>query len=315
MRAPRGVLAMDARATMSSRGATLAYTVPRVRIDAMSAKEFADTFLTRGAPVILVDAERRVVPTWTARELAAKYGNVVVPLDGGERRVALEAFVQSFANEDKGGAGASTRDGYARNLHASEYFPEEARALRLPDALGENKLRDPSATPGVNERWRDWFEVFICARNDSLARFPFVHRDTCGVHAASYQIEGSKQFTLFPPSEPAEVMYAQSSAGGTGNRSMIPDIDAPEVYEKYPRFARARRLDIDVHPGEILVIPSNWWHTAKPLPSASGDDASMACISVAASFVDDSICERFLDLHGEFRAMQSLLAVGAARMT
>ena len=157
--------------------------------------------------------------------------------------------------------------------------------------------------------------MFICARNDSLARFPFVHRDTCGVHAASYQIEGSKQFTLFPPSEPAEVMYAQSSAGGTGNRSMIPDIDAPEVYEKYPRFARARRLDIDVHPGEILVIPSNWWHTAKPLPSASGDDASMACISVAASFVDDSICERFLDLHGEFRAMQSLLAVGAARMT
>ena len=296
-----------------SRGATLAYAVPRVPVDALRAKDFADTFLTRGLPVILVDPARALVPRWTARELAGKYADVVVPLDGGERRATLGDFVRTFDLAEA--STSTTRDGYARNLHASEYFPDEARELRLPDAFGENKLRDPSATPGVSERWRDWFEVFICARNGSRARFPFVHRDTCGVHAASYQIEGSKRFTLFPPNESAEVMYAQSSAGGTGNRSMIPDIDAEDVYEKYPMFARARRLDVDVREGEILVIPSNWWHTAKPLPSASDDDAAVACISVAASFVDESIYERFLDLHGEFRAMQSLLAVGAARMT
>ena len=167
-------------------------------------------------------------------------------------------------------------------------------------------LADETKTPNAPAVWRNWFELFVCHAKH-CAGFPFLHRDSCCVHAASYQILGRKRFTLFAPSEGPRLYQS----GGTGNRSMIEDIDAPDVFERYPEFRRARRLTVDVSEGEILVVPSMWWHTASPLPCEASDDV---CVSVAASFVDDSVYENFLDAHAEFQAMQSLVAAGAAKM-
>ena len=67
-RAPRDVLDDP---VAPEGGATLAYVVPRIPLGDMDPKRFADTFLARRAPVILVDAERACVPTFTLRSLAA----------------------------------------------------------------------------------------------------------------------------------------------------------------------------------------------------------------------------------------------------
>jgi len=276
-------------------GATLEYVVPRIPLGDMDPKRFADTFLARRAPVILVDAERACVPTFTLRSLAASVPeDFRVPLEL-ERECELSAFAR----------GDVDADAYLRNLHVEDYFPDVASALRLPREFGDNLLADETRTPFVPRRWRRWFELFAC--RSTCAGFPFLHRDACCVHAASYQIQGRKRFTLFPPTDGAHV-YASL----TGNRSTIEDVDAPDVFEKYPNFTRARRLTVDVEAGEILFVPSNWWHTAKPLRCEASNDV---CVSIAASFVDESVMDAFADSFAEFRAMQSLVKAGAATMT
>ena len=77
---------------------------------------------------------------------------------------------------------------------------------------------------------------------------------------------------------------------------------------EYPALAHAKRVTCDVRAGEILVVPADWWHTAR----AVGDDAS---VSVAASFVDDDGVDDFVDARAEFEALKSLAAVGAGIIT
>ena len=289
---------MPARA----RGATLAYDVPRLRLDAATRAE-VDALLRRRAPLILVDDDARArVPRWTTETLARAASRDAVPLErtGANERACVLTEYLKFEDEE-------TRGMYMRNLHLSRYFPKLAEEIRLPeDLFGENALADETKPPNAPAVWRKWFELFVCHAKH-CAGFPFLHRDSCCVHAASYQILGRKRFTLFAPSEGPRLYQS----GGTGNRSMIEDIDAPDVFERYPEFRRARRLTVDVSEGEILVVPSMWWHTASPLPCEASDDV---CVSVAASFVDDSVYENFLDAHAEFQAMQSLVAAGAAKM-
>jgi len=300
----------DESSRMTARGATLAYVPPRIPVDGMTPETFARTFLERRLPVVLVDAEGAHTgrgKALTARALSEKYASTTVPLDGGGGETPRASLGEFLKFDD-----AKTRSRYLRNVHVADYFPDAAVELRLPKAFGANALEDASMTPGVPDRWRSWYELFVCSAVH-CSGFPFLHRDTCAVHAASFQIEGRKRFSLFPPAD-AKWLY-QSGDGTTGNRSMIEDIDAEDVFERYPLFANARRLDVDVAPGDILVVPSNWWHVAKPLVDPSvGDPRNDVCVSVAASFVDASTLDAFLDAHCEFRAMQSLVAAGAAKM-
>ena len=188
-----------------------------------------------------------------------------------------------------------------------EWFPDEASKLRLPALFGPNALADETKTPGCPPSWRRWFELFVV--HPECTGFPFLHRDTCHVHAASMQIHGRKRFTLFHPDD-APFLYP---AGGTGCRSTLPREALapgapPEVLAEYPALAHAKRVTCDVRAGEILVVPADWWHTAR----AVGDDAS---VSVAASFVDDDGVDDFVDARAEFEALKSLAAVGAGIIT
>ena len=33
-------------------------------------------------------------------------------------------------------------------------------------------------------------------------------------------------------------------------------------FEKYPKFAKARAIEFSQHPGELLIIPTGWFHQA-----------------------------------------------------
>jgi len=75
----------------------------------------------------------------------------------------------------------------------------------------------------------------------------------------------------------------------------------------------------DVGPFETIVVPADWWHAAKaPLDATAvarrkrnERRGRLACVSVAASFVDASSLDAFNDAYGEFEATKALLKVGA----
>lgn len=282
--------------------------VPVVDLADLTPETFAQRFMSPRLPVVLRGHDMDL----TADRLRESHGDVVVPLDVTDAAtrtdVRLGTFLDAVASSSGGGEQYRHRYKYLRNLQMHEWFPEEAAKLSLPLCFGDNMLNDTGKVPSCPANWRRWFELFVC--HPTCPGFPFLHRDTCHVHAASIQMEGTKRFTLFHPDD-APFLYP---TGHTGCRSGIDPaafsahgIDR-ELLGKYPALAHARRMQVDVGAGEILLVPADWWHTAR----AIGDGVS---VSVAASFVDEQGLEAFLDAYGEFEAMRSLVKHGAGVIT
>ena len=226
--------------------------VPVVDLADVTAATFRERFLAPRRPVILRDPEGAVVPLHlTLARLRDRHGDVVVPLDVTSPDpvdVRLRDFLDAVCDDDDLDAAAADdlagtepassategdyltarsrpppppplRSRYLRNLQMREWFPEEARACHLPECFGANALEDVAKTPGaLPAAWRDgWFELFV--NHPEGAGFPFLHRDTCHVHAVSMQIQGRKRFVMFPPED---ARYLYPLGGGSGTRSKIP---------------------------------------------------------------------------------------------
>ncbi|BES91723.1 tRNA-yW synthesizing protein 5 [Nesidiocoris tenuis] len=69
------------------------------------------------------------------------------------------------------------------------------------------------------------------------------------------QVSGEKRVVLFSP-EDTHYLYL------SGDKSRIPDIDNPDPSD-FPDFAKARRLETVLRPGDVLFIPALWHHTTE----------------------------------------------------
>mmetsp|Transcript_2255 Transcript_2255/g.3824 ORF Transcript_2255/g.3824 Transcript_2255/m.3824 type:complete len:368 (+) Transcript_2255:120-1223(+) len=269
--------------------------VPRVALDEISPETFRKMFLLARRPVVLVDRRATCVPMHITTEYLQKHhGSREIPLGFGgpsQQKAVLSDFL-AFDDE-------ALKGQYLRNLQMEHWFPDEAKHLKLPAVLGPNLLADEMRTPHVSATWRNWFELFVCSHH--CAGFPFLHQDTCHVHAIGMQIQGCKRYIMFPP-EDSRFLYTQPP-GHT--RSDIRDLDDVDP-SKYPQFQNANRIHVDLYPGEILFCPADWWHTTKCM---SMDTPS---VTLNASFVDEGNYEAFLDSFCEFQAMKTLVKHGAS---
>jgi lysine-specific demethylase 8 len=80
---------------------------------------------------------------------------------------------------------------------------------------------------------------------------------------------GRKRWTLYPP-RPGSIMYRYNPLFGAPNHSRV-DPESPD-YERFPKFRRAKPVVVDIEAGEVLFLPSRWWHHVRalgPEPSIS----------------------------------------------
>jgi len=66
------------------------------------------------------------------------------------------------------------------------------------------------------------------------------------------QVLGHKQAVLWPPDQ-ADKLYL------SGDKSSVLDIDHPDL-EIFPNFPSAKKMKVDLEPGDILFIPALWFH-------------------------------------------------------
>jgi hypothetical protein len=123
--------------------------------------------------------------------------------------------------------------------------------------------------PGVEPLWQDFWvpEIYLDparARRSSFFWFgpggtvTPLHHDVLNV--LFVQVYGSKRITLISSLETHNV-YNETAVYSSV------DVLAPDL-EAYPRFARAKRYDIIVGPGQTLFIPVGWWHCVEALETS-----------------------------------------------
>lgn len=79
-------------------------------------------------------------------------------------------------------------------------------------------------------------------------------------------IAGHRRFTLFPPDQLANLYIGPLDFNPAGQAISLVDFHQPDL-ARFPRFAQAleQALVVDMAPGDVLMIPSMWWHHVEAL--------------------------------------------------
>ena len=177
-----------------------------------------------------------------------------------------------------------------------EPFPEYCQPNWLGDSYMVKRVRDVLNRGAA-------IELYIGGKGGS---FPVLHYDGAGTHAFLMQIYGRKQYVVYPPNQ-EPFLYASPERE---NLSLVNSVEKPDL-ERFPLFAKAVPTIFVLEPGELLFVPSHWWHTAKMLTSS---------ITVSANVLNQSNWHELVNFVAQRRsnplvslASRAYLAAAGAR--
>jgi len=172
------------------------------------------------------------------------------------------------------------------------HYARRSRSMRLSEYV--DYLRTPAAAdgelylanfpvhevPGLGDLlpFPDLVDARYRVRRRGLYPWAFwLGRDTVGpmhyhlgAEALATQLLGRKRFVLFPPSETRH-LYADLSLldRDRRNTSRVPWVDPDVIPSGFSGLAKAAQLEVILEPGEMLYIPTHWWH------AVFGEDVSL----------------------------------------
>jgi hypothetical protein len=175
-----------------------------------------------------------------------------------------------------------------RAMRFGDYLDALERGER-PDAYliepGSNWLPELSDDVRVPEYcrtapWRNT-RFWLSAANTSSP----LHRDVA--ENLFFQVAGRKRFFLYPPSA-TPWLHSNPFRSALPNYTSF-DPEAPD-YERFPRAREVTPIEVILHPGDALYLPSRWWHQVRSLDLSSSynfwwADGALAVVVRAAELV------------------------------
>ena len=274
----------------------------------LSSAEFKRDYVLANRPVVLTDAlaEWPALGKWTPEFFAERFPDKEFTMEGRTWRLA--DFIARVLKSDPANPAP-----YLRNEVLSEQFPE-----LWQDIDPDGKYFQPNwmVRPYRNRVFHDLFhrgcafEIYIggCGRG-----FPVLHWDGYHTHAFLMQFHGRKEFYVYGP-EQTPYLYPREDVPNLAQCSDIKNVDL----KRFPLFAKAVPAVFVLEPGEMLFIPSGWWHTTMMLtPSISlscnvGNASNWAAmrrdLTVKGSRLNNLKASAYLRLAGLSCLMQDWIA-------
>jgi histone arginine demethylase JMJD6 len=254
------------------------------RREKLSYEEFAKSYLYASKPVIVTDVLREwpALRRWSPEFFKQEFGNMKFTLNenlkgkadyksngNNEVEYTMDRFIDRVLSSTEENPAP-----YFRNQILYDLFPTLKKDIEpLPDYFQPNWLPDHYMVKYVGEVLNRGaaLELYIGGKGGA---FPVLHYDGAGAHAFLMQVYGMKEFIIYPPSQ-EQYLYPSPEKE---NLSQINSIDKPDL-GKFPLFAKAEPIVFILQPGEMVFIPSHWWHTTKMLSPS---------ISISANVVNQS---------------------------
>ena len=260
----------------------------------LSYAEFKDKYLFANKPVIVTDAIRqwKALSRWTPEFFKNEFGDMKFTIDSGRNGKAnykgngateftMAGFVQRvFDSTDENPAP------YFRNRILSDTFPTLKQDIEpLPEYFFPNWLPEPFLMKNVQQVFNRGakMEIYIGGKGGA---FPVLHYDGLASHAFLMQIHGRKRFILYGP-EQEPYMYATEDQP---HLSRVKDVENPDL-KTFPLFAKAVPTTFVLEPGELLFVPSRWWHTTKMLTPSISISVNVVNTSNWAALTD-FVCQK-----------------------
>ncbi len=228
--------------------------------------EFVEQYLIPRKPVIVTGAltNWKALTDWTPEFFKSRYGAREVLI--ADAPWNLGAYIDRVVASTPADPAPYLKDQIIRELD-----PALVRDLQpFIDYVFPNWLRGryPSGTVTASLNRPAEVELFIGGAGTRLGE---LHYDYAHCHVALCLLSGRKQFTIFAPDQ-TPYLYAQ------GMLSQIKDIENPDL-DRFPLFNQARAQTFVQEPGEIVLLPTGWWHTTRLLTT---------CVAVAQNFANAS---------------------------
>lgn len=219
---------------------------------------FLAEYVAKRRPVVLTGAmtDWKAVTGWTLDHLKGalpgrKVRAVTLPQGYFDARVEQQPELREFEFADfiDAIADPGTVGGRIYNLHAG--LTGELATLK-------EDIRLPSYFPQESLFW----SLLIAGPQGYVVR---AHYDVPNNFLA--QIHGRKRVVLFPPDELYR-MYPHPAYTSSPYFTQV-DIEHPDL-RKHPRFRMDQAVEAVLEPGEMLYIPSCWWHQISYLTMTIG---------------------------------------------
>jgi hypothetical protein len=235
--------------------------IPRVAASELSVKEFKKQFFKADKPVVIEGCmegwaalHKWSEPCWWRRE----HGHRTVPIELGvhaagtlrERLMTLAEFVDEHLDR----------------------APEEETAC-CPAYLAQHTLLDqiPQLMDDVT------VPVYCQAGSHEVTNLWLGTAATATtLHFDSYdnllcQVAGYKYVRLYAPAQSGKLYQDQRGHQGMATRSQgnLSQVDVGNVdTDRFPLFEQAPFLDAVLRSGDVLYIPSRWWHYVRSLSAS-----------------------------------------------
>ncbi|MFN9174315.1 MAG: cupin-like domain-containing protein [Synechocystis sp.] len=222
------------------------------RRDNLSGEEFYADYYAQNKPVIITNMINQwpALSLWTPNYLKAHYGETEVEImanrnsddkyeiniENHKTKIQFADYVDRVVNQGE------NNDYYMvannRNLETTQL------GRLLEDIVMPSEYLDQSNSSGNVFFWFG-----------SAGTITPLHYDVTNLMMT--QIYGSKKWQIIPP------IYTPFLYNNVGVFSEV-DCEKPD-YNKYPLFEEGKIIEVVLEPGEIIFVPTGWWHQVKSL--------------------------------------------------
>ncbi|MCH9665134.1 MAG: cupin-like domain-containing protein [Gammaproteobacteria bacterium] len=244
------------------------------RICNLSPEEFHQKYYVTNRPVVITDLlnDWPALRKWSPTYLRNRFENVLVKVQTNRKpNPVYEVFLKGHDTEVKFGDFMDTID-VAKPTN-EYYLTANDGLLSIPDmrSLFDDFHPFPKYLTSAQTHQKQFIWIGPSGVVSPL------HRDRLNVLMT--QVVGRKRVKLIHSAALPLIYNFESFFSAV-------DVDCPDL-NRYPKFAKAEILEVELEPGDALLIPVGWWHHVRALE-----------FSINVSFTNFAFPNDFENLYG-----------------